>query len=70
MAGITEIEAINADQVMGLLHKGNRKRTQEATAANAVSSRSHAVLQVIVEQTEKNPGKTASIKVWRLSSVD
>lgn len=53
VAGISEIEARNANEVMKLLRKGNKRRSQEATAANSVSSRSHAVLQVLVEQHDK-----------------
>ena len=63
VAGIHEIEASSASHVMSLLHRGNKRRTQEATAANAVSSRSHAVLQVIIEQHEKSPGTASSVKV-------
>jgi kinesin family protein 18/19 len=40
---------------MGLLRRGNRNRTQESTAANKESSRSHAVLQVVVEQRDRAP---------------
>lgn len=40
-------------QVMQLLHKGNRARTVEPTAANETSSRSHALLSVIVKQSVK-----------------
>ncbi|KFQ98672.1 Kinesin-like KIF19, partial [Nipponia nippon] len=50
VAGITEVSAINAEEVMKLLARGNRQRTQEPTAANRTSSRSHAVLQVTVRQ--------------------
>jgi kinesin family protein 18/19 len=39
----------NAREVMGRLADGDRRRTTESTKANAVSSRSHAVLQVMVE---------------------
>ena len=46
VAGITEIETNTSREIMDLLHKGNEKRTQAATSANEVSSRSHAVLQV------------------------
>ena len=46
VAGMAEIEAQSAQEVMTLLHNGNKNRTQEATEANATSSRSHAVLQV------------------------
>ena len=36
----------NADDVMNLLIEGNKHRTTESTAANLVSSRSHAVFTV------------------------
>jgi kinesin family member 18/19 len=55
---------------MQLLHQGNAKRSQAATAANEVSSRSHAVLQVVVESRDKAPGVVANIKVGKLSLVD
>jgi kinesin family protein 18/19 len=70
VAGISEIEASNAEEVMKLLRRGNKNRTQEATAANAVSSRSHAVLQVLIEQSERNPGTSATVKFGKLSLVD
>ena len=40
---------------MRLLQTGNRRRTTEATMANAVSSRSHAILQVFIEKRNKMP---------------
>ncbi|CAM9377804.1 unnamed protein product, partial [Discosporangium mesarthrocarpum] len=46
VSGISEVEATTPEEIMGLLHQGNRNRTQQATRANDVSSRSHAVLQV------------------------
>lgn len=61
IAGISEIEACNALEVMKLLRKGNKHRSQEATAANAVSSRSHAVLQVLVEQRERTISASSSM---------
>jgi len=48
VAGITEVETRSGDEIMSLLHQGNARRSQAATAANEVSSRSHAVLQVII----------------------
>ncbi|KAE9355460.1 hypothetical protein PR003_g2836 [Phytophthora rubi] len=53
VAGLSEVEANNAQDVMKLLRRGNKYRSQESTAANSVSSRSHAVLQVHIEQQEK-----------------
>ena len=41
-------------QVMRLLTRGNKERTQEPTAANKTSSRSHALLMVNVRQTAKS----------------
>jgi hypothetical protein len=70
VAGITEVEASSGDEIMSLLHQGNAKRSQAATAANEVSSRSHAVLQVLVEGRDRAPGVVANIKVGKLSLVD
>lgn len=70
VASITEIEAVSGQEIMSLLHQGNSKRSQAATAANEVSSRSHAVLQVVVESRDKAPGTVANIKVGKLSLVD
>lgn len=68
IAGITEIETKSSVQVMKLLHEGNKRRSQEATAANAVSSRSHAVLQVIVTKYDKS--SASNIKYGKLSMID
>lgn len=72
VAGITEVEVDSAAAIMTLLEKGNMSRMQAATAANEVSSRSHAVLQVVVENREaEQPGHGHSkIKIGKLSLVD
>ncbi|ETV97900.1 hypothetical protein H310_09219 [Aphanomyces invadans] len=70
VADLSEIVASNAEEVMRLLRRGNKNRSQEATAANAVSSRSHAVLQVSVEQTEATPGMVSVLKTGKLSMID
>ncbi|NWS61279.1 KIF19 protein, partial [Chunga burmeisteri] len=66
VAGITEVSAISADEVMQLLARGNRQRTQEPTAANPTSSRSHAVLQVTVRQRHRSGG----LRHGRLLMID
>ncbi|XP_031412202.1 kinesin-like protein KIF19 isoform X2 [Meleagris gallopavo] len=48
VVGITELSASSTEEVLQLLLRGNQQRTQEPTAANRTSSRSHAVLQVTV----------------------
>jgi len=50
VAGVTYVACVSPDEVMALVHEGNGRRRTEGTAANPVSSRSHAVLQVLVEQ--------------------
>ncbi|XP_068770297.1 kinesin-like protein KIF19 [Struthio camelus] len=67
VAGITQVSAINAEEVMRLLVKGNKQRTQEPTAANRTSSRSHAVLQVSVRQRSRRSG---AVRLGRLFMVD
>jgi len=70
VAGIAQVDARSSDEIMVLLQQGNARRTQQATAANEVSSRSHAVLQVVVECKDNAPGTVAKIKVSKLSLVD
>jgi len=50
VAGVSEHSVSNTNDIMNLLSAGNRRRTQEPTAANKESSRSHAVLQIHVSQ--------------------
>ncbi|KAG3146038.1 Kinesin-like protein [Phytophthora idaei] len=82
VAGLSEVEANDAQDVMKLLRRGNKYRSQESTAANSFSSRSHAVLQVHIEQQEKlNPRDSTAdsdydetdnieVKFGKLSLVD
>lgn len=57
-------------QIMQLLTKGNRQRTQEPTATNKTSSRSHAVLQVTVRQRSRGPDLVEEVRVGKLFMVD
>uniref|UniRef100_A0A5G2R7Q5 Kinesin-like protein n=1 Tax=Sus scrofa TaxID=9823 RepID=A0A5G2R7Q5_PIG len=70
VAGITEVSTINAKEIMQLLMKGNRQRTQEPTAANQTSSRSHAVLQVAVRQRSRVRNILQEVRQGRLFMVD
>ncbi|XP_063208542.1 kinesin-like protein KIF19 [Chroicocephalus ridibundus] len=66
VAGITEVSAISAEEVLQALARGNMQRTQEPTAANRTSSRSHAVLQVTVRQRRRGRG----LRRGRLFMID
>ncbi|SMN18066.1 similar to Saccharomyces cerevisiae YGL216W KIP3 Kinesin-related motor protein involved in mitotic spindle positioning [Maudiozyma saulgeensis] len=56
--------------VIDLVIKGNINRTTSATEANEVSSRSHAVLQVHIIQTNKTVDLTSQHKYATLSIID
>ncbi|XP_023670709.2 kinesin-like protein KIF19 isoform X2 [Paramormyrops kingsleyae] len=70
IAGITEFSTSNAREIMQLLTKGNKQRTQEPTAANKTSSRSHAILQVTVKQKSRLKGTSQEVRVGKLFMVD
>ncbi|XP_004386020.2 kinesin-like protein KIF19 [Trichechus manatus latirostris] len=70
IAGITEVSTSNAQEIMQLLTKGNRQRTQEPTATNQTSSRSHAVLQVTVRQWSHGTELVEAVRIGRLFMVD
>ena len=70
VSGITELNVTNSSDMLKILKRGNRNRTQEATGANETSSRSHAILQVSIEYKEKNSGINIEIKFSKLSLID
>ncbi|KAA0175522.1 hypothetical protein FNF27_02932 [Cafeteria roenbergensis] len=67
VAGVAEFSVDSPAEVMELLATGNRNRTQEATAANKESSRSHAVLQIVVEQKELGGDQ---VRIGKLTMLD
>ncbi|XP_034948508.1 LOW QUALITY PROTEIN: kinesin-like protein KIF19 [Chelonus insularis] len=73
--GLTEVSTNSTEEVMKLLHQGNKARTVEPTAANETSSRSHALLSVVVKQTMRpSSGRDlkhrAKIKQGKLFMID
>jgi kinesin family protein 18/19 len=62
VAGLSELVAKTPEEVMDMLHKGNRARTQEPTKANKTSSRSHAVLQVNIKQRDVTRSHTEKVR--------
>ncbi|XP_053937006.1 kinesin-like protein KIF19 isoform X2 [Cuculus canorus] len=70
IAGITEVSTTNAQEIVQLLTKGNKQRTQEPTAANKTSSRSHAVLQVTVTQKSRRKATGDEMRIGKLFMVD
>jgi kinesin family protein 18/19 len=70
VSGITELNVTSCKDILKILKKGNKNRTQEATGANETSSRSHAILQVLIEYKDKNSGIEVEIKMGKLSLID
>nr|AMS24230.1 kinesin 8-IIa protein [Marsilea vestita] len=68
-AGLTQYTAYSADEVMSLLHQGNQNRTTEPTRVNETSSRSHAILQVVVEYKVRNDSHYVC-RTGKLSLID
>jgi kinesin family protein 18/19 len=70
VAGLQHITVTSAADIMGLIDEGNLRRKTESTDANSVSSRSHAVLEIVIKrQTSKNHYKTSVLKA-KLALVD
>ncbi|CAM0881612.1 unnamed protein product [Alopecurus aequalis] len=68
-AGLTQYRAYSTDEVMKLLQQGNQNRTTEPTRVNETSSRSHAILQVVVEYRYMD-GASVITRVGKLSLID
>lgn len=67
VAGLKIITINSPDELLTLLARGNKNRTQHPTDANEESSRSHAVFQVYVNITNKLDGQMKHVK---LSMID
>ena len=55
---------------MAILKEGNKQRTQEPTAANKTSSRSHAVLIISVRQRNRVDGIHQQLRIGKLFLID
>ncbi|XP_064900288.1 kinesin-like protein KIF1C isoform X9 [Columba livia] len=64
--GLARLAVTSAGEIAQLVASGDRARTVAATELNARSSRSHAVLSIVVTQRRGEPGE----KVSRISLVD
>jgi len=69
VAGLSEHSPSIKEEVLQLLEEGNERRSQAPTDANAESSRSHAIFQVIVRQN-RTEGVTSAVNTGKLSLID
>ncbi|KAL2756703.1 hypothetical protein ACRALDRAFT_1075565 [Sodiomyces alcalophilus JCM 7366] len=70
VAGLTSHRPKDVQEVMDMIVQGNEYRTVSPTEANAVSSRSHAVLQVNVAQRDRNADVNEPHTMATLSIID
>uniref|UniRef100_G1QZ57 Kinesin-like protein n=1 Tax=Nomascus leucogenys TaxID=61853 RepID=G1QZ57_NOMLE len=68
--GLSFHQPASAKQLLEMLTRGNRNRTQHPTDANATSSRSHAIFQIFVKQQDRVPGLTQAVQVAKMSLID
>ncbi|KAK0736019.1 P-loop containing nucleoside triphosphate hydrolase protein [Apiosordaria backusii] len=68
--GLTSHRPNNVQEVMDMIVQGNEYRTVSPTAANAVSSRSHAVLQINLAQKDRNADINEPHTMATLSIID
>ncbi|OLL26214.1 Kinesin-like protein tea2 [Neolecta irregularis DAH-3] len=73
---LTEIQVSSADQIMAILERGQSSRRTAATTLNDLSSRSHAILNVLIESREASIGSkrggmvTSGLRTSVLSLID
>lgn len=70
VAGLTSHRPKDVQEVMDMIVQGNEFRTVSPTAANATSSRSHAVLQINVAQKDRNAAVNEPHTMATLSIID
>ncbi len=70
VAGLSTHHPQDVQQVMDMIVQGNEYRTVSPTAANATSSRSHAVLQINLAQKDRNADVNEPHTMATLSIID
>ena len=70
MSGVREVKADSAEEVIELLHQGNKHRRTESTRCNRTSSRSHALLQIKIVRTEENRTLTGKLSLVDLAGSE
>ena len=70
IAGLSEHIPEDVQHVMSLLKRGNANRMMSPTQANATSSRSHAVLQIHIQQRDRTANISSDVRCAKLSLID
>lgn len=70
VVGLTEHAPQSPQEVLTMITEGNKRRTMSPTEANAVSSRSHAILQINVLQRPRGTGLVDECTSASLNIID
>lgn len=70
IVGLTEYSIESSQQMMELLHKGQKCRKMEPTMANVVSSRSHAIIQISLRHVTRTSAGFEKLVESKLSLID
>lgn len=70
VADLSEYSIASPKEALSLITAGNARRTMAATGANQFSSRSHAIIQVVVERKCAKKGLTQTLIQSKLSLID
>ncbi len=70
VSNLTEISPASTEDVLEFLSRGNANRSQCATDANGTSSRSHAVLTVLIEWRPRTADTSEVVRCSKLSLID
>ena len=68
--GVNEVSVTSLSELNQLLEAGMKRRTKAATGGNAVSSRSHAVLQLVYQRIERDSEGGTSVTQGCLNLID
>ncbi|TKY68720.1 Kinesin protein KIF18A [Spatholobus suberectus] len=68
--GLTQYQAYFTNEVMALLQQGNKNRTTLPIRANETSSRSYAILQVVVKYLVRDAAMNIINKMSKLSLIN
>jgi kinesin family protein 18/19 len=70
VADLLETPVYSMNEVIGMITAGNNKRTMAATSANQFSSRSHAIIQILIEKRAKEKDTIETFTLSKLSLID
>ena len=70
VTGLSETVIESVDHFIELVRHGQKHRKMESTLANVVSSRSHAILQVVVRCLQRNKYGKETLTESKLSLID